>query len=101
MAWLKNQGRKPIDVSKHRLGWDIECDREKFEVKGRKSFNTAIRLTENEWQAAKKHGVRYTLLIFTARTKAKLNEARPQQIPDPARTRTWEPKITYEYFLNE
>jgi hypothetical protein len=86
-----------------RCGWDIECDGEKFEVKGRKSQKTTIRLTENEWKAAKKFGKRFTVLLFTASTEKKLNEAEPRKIPDPARTEKWKKNVivTCEYFLNE
>jgi len=60
-------------------------------------------LTENEWKAAKKFGKRFTVLLFTASTEKKLNEAEPRKIPDPARTEKWKKNVivTCEYFLNE
>jgi len=100
-SWLKSRGEKPIDVSHLCVGWDLECHKKKYEVKGRKSHNTIIRLTQNEWFEAKKHKKNYTLLIFTAPTNAKLKTANPAQIPDPANTCSWKPKIVREYFLNE
>jgi hypothetical protein len=100
LRWL---GKKAKDVAHLNLGWDIECDGEKFEVKGRKSGKTAIRLTQNEWKAAKKFGKRFIILVFTAPTPKKLNEAEPWRIPDPARTEKWNENVivTREYFLNE
>jgi len=82
-------------------GWDIECEDDKFEIKGRKSPVTAIRMTENEWRAALKFKQKYTLLIFTAPTLAKLNKAKPRQFPDPAATQLWSRRVTYEYVLDE
>ena len=103
MAWLRGKGRRPKNVANLRCGWDIECDGEKFEVKGRKSEQTIIRLTENEWKAAKKFGKGFTVLLFTAPTPKKLNEAEPWKIPDAARTEKWNEKVfvTREYFLDE
>lgn len=83
MAWLKERGLKPKNVADLKCGWDIECGENKFEVKGRKSFQTAIRLTENEWKAAQKFGKRFTILLFTAATKTKLDKAKPRKIPIP------------------
>ena len=62
LAWLKEKGQQPKNVAHLRCGWDIECNGEKFEVKGRKFGKTAIRLTENEWKAAKKFGKGFTFL---------------------------------------
>lgn len=101
MIWLKSNGMKPKDVSKLYRGWDIECGLKLFEVKGRKSNNTVIRLTQNEWNSAMKHKNNYTLLIFTASSKKLLSKSLPQQIPNPAQTEEWVKKIRYEYFLNE
>jgi hypothetical protein len=103
MKWLKEEGLAPTDVAHLHCGWDIECGDDKFEVKGRKSFGSMLRLTQNEWNAAKKLGKRYMLLVFTAPTKTKLTKATPRKIPDPFRTATWKRKetVTYEYFLDE
>ena len=101
MQWLKARGKKPVDVSSFKYGWDIECGDQKFEVKGRKSIATRIRLTENEWNAAKKLGKRYTLLLFTSSTRWYLDKAIPKQFPDPVRTEDWSKKATFEYFLRE
>ncbi len=101
LRWLRKLGAKPVDVAVHCYGWDIECGENKFEVKGRKSEATKIRLTENEWKAAQKHGKRYALLIFTASTKTKLDHTNPKEIPDPSRTAEWNRKPIFEYFLYE
>ena len=101
MKWLKNRGKKPSNVAHLNRGWDIECGEEKYEVKGRKSAKTIVRLTENEWRAASKIGRRYTILLITAPTEAKLARANPLEIADPAKTERWTRKATYEYFLNE
>jgi len=100
LRWL---GKNAKDVAHLRHGWDIEYGDDKFEVKGRKSSQTTIRLTENEWKAANKFGKRYMVLLFTAPTEKKLAKAEPRKIPDPARTEKWNERITVtrEYFLNE
>lgn len=101
IAWLKEHRRKPANVADQCFGWDVECGDNKFEVKGRKSAATRIRLTENEWKAAIKHGKRYSLLLFTAPNREKLKSAQPVRIPDPAKTAEWSKRPVYEYFLNE
>jgi hypothetical protein len=101
MSWLRGNRRKPDDVADRCYGWDIECGEDKFEVKGRKSPATKIRLTENEWKAANRVGKRYSLLIFTAADLEKLKVAQPVRIPDPAKTAEWSKKPIFEYFLNE
>jgi hypothetical protein len=103
ITWLEENGKKPKDVADLRCGWDIECGEDKYEVKGRKSRQTTIRLTENEWTAAKKFGKRYAVLLFTAPTKMKLKKAKPWKIPDPVNTEEWTRRITvtHEYFLDE
>jgi hypothetical protein len=101
MQWLKDKGRKPQDVADRHLGWDISCGDEMFEVKGRKSAKTVIRLTQNEWNAAKKHGKKFTILLFTAPNREKLKVATPVKIPDPTNTREWNRRAIYEYLLDE
>jgi len=101
MKWLRAIGKKPVNVARLNRGWDIECGKDKFEVKGRKSAKTTIRFTANEWRAAKTLNKRYALLLITAPTIAKLARATPLQIADPANTEEWTPKATFEYFLNE
>lgn len=101
MAWLKARGYAPRNVAHLNQGWDITCGEEVFEVKGRKTPATAIRLSQNEWGAAKRLKKRYTVLVFTASTKEALRKAVPVQIPDPSRTESWTPKVTYEYVLAE
>lgn len=101
MIWLKSRGLNPESVAHLNLGWDISCGEEKFEVKGRKTPLTAIRLSQNEWNAAKKFGQSYTLLVFTASTHEGLEKAVPMQVPDPTKTESWNPRITYEYILSE
>jgi predicted Mrr-cat superfamily restriction endonuclease len=102
MAWLRKQGRKPLNESDLNKGWDIACGDDKFEVKGRKSKRTAIRLSQNEWAAAKRLKKRYTVLVFTAATKEKLHQAMPKQIADPpSNPESWQPRPVYEYILVE
>jgi hypothetical protein len=100
MAWLRELGREPVNEADLHKGWDISCGEDKFEVKGRKSERTAVRLTENEWMAAKRLKKQYTVLIFTAATKAALEEARPRQMVDPANNpESWMPRAVWEYLL--
>ena len=83
-------------------GWDISCGEEKFEVKGRKSPQTAIRLTQNEWSAAEKLKRLYTVLIFTAPDKDSLEKAKPKRIVDPANNPdSWRERVVREYILVE
>jgi hypothetical protein len=101
MNWLKERGDSPVDVSRLCRGWDIECGENKFEVKGRKSIRTAIRLSQNEWAAAQRIGKQYTLLIFTASNKEALQISVPAQLPNPASTESWTTRVVYEYVLHE
>ncbi len=99
LEWL---GKKAHDVHKLNYGWDIELDNIKYEVKGRKSKNTTIRLTQNEWNAAKKHKKQYVILLFTAANKKQLKKAEPERIANPTQESWEERKRTIsEYFLNE
>jgi hypothetical protein len=100
MVWLCEQGYRPVNEADQNKGWDIACGDYKFEIKGRKSDRTAIRLTQNEWRAAKQHKKRYTVLIFTAATKDELKTAKPIQIPDPtSNPELWKERIVSEYIL--
>lgn len=102
MEWLRDQGRKPVNESDQNLGWDISCDDDVFEVKGRKSDRTAVVVSENEWRAAKKLKKRYTVLVFTAANKAALEAAEPVEYCDPASNpESWNEKmrISYDYYL--
>jgi hypothetical protein len=102
MAWLREQGLDPVNEADQNKGWDISCGELKFEVKGRKSHRTAIRLTQNEWAAAKRLKKRYTVLIFTASNKDSLKSARPQQIVDPtSNPESWKERVVLEYVLVE
>ena len=99
MKWLRERGYKPQDVTRLNKGWDITCGDDRFEVKGRKSHSVAVRLSQNEWNAARHLKAKYTLLIFTAPTLEKLRRSVPDQIPDPTRTEVWSRRVTYEYIL--
>ena len=99
--WLKDRGYSPKDVSLLNKGWDISCGEDRFEVKGRKSRRTAIRLTQNEWAAANRFRKQYTVLIFTASNKEALRKADPRQLANPAKSASWTPRVVYEYVLNE
>jgi hypothetical protein len=103
MQWLRAEGYAARNVANENKGWDIEAGDELFEVKGRRSPSTLVRLTENEWAAAKLYRKRYTLLIFTAADKRKLRLAQPQKFPDPARTESWteRERVIVEYFLDQ
>lgn len=101
LAWLRGQGFRPKDVARDCLGWDIEVGDSKYEVKGRRTTKTAIKLTENEWKAARRHGKRYTLLIFTAATSAELRGAKPREVIDPARFGAWRTRRVLEYLSEE
>lgn len=104
LAWLSStRDQKPKDVSKENKGWDIECGEGLYEVKGRKSHRTKIRLTQNEWAAARRHKKRYTLLLFTAADERALRKQSPKEFPNPAETESWTeaPRTIYEYFLEE
>jgi len=35
MQWLRDEGYQPQNVANKDKGWDIECEDEVFEVKGR------------------------------------------------------------------
>jgi len=101
IVWLRERGYSPESVAHLNKGWDISCGNRKFEIKGRKSVRTAIRLSQNEWLAAKKFKKEYTVLIFTAPTKETLKKVAPMQVADPTRTESWTPRIMYEYILAE
>jgi hypothetical protein len=102
MVWLRDSGYEPVDESHMNKGWDIACEQLKFEVKGRKSHRTAIRLSQNEWGAAKRSKKNYTVLIFCAATKAALNSAIPQKIVDPTRNpESWREQVVLEYVFLE
>lgn len=98
MKWL---GPNAKNVASKCLGWDIECGAYKYEVKGRKSVSTTVRLTKNEWKAAKKYKKKYTLLLFTASTKEELSKAEPREITNPTQTEKWNIRLIREYLLNE
>jgi hypothetical protein len=100
LAWLAERGDKPIDEAHLNLGWDISCGESKFEVKGRKSRHTTIRLTQNEWSAATRFREKYTVLLFTASNKRALARAEPEQLANPAANpEWWERRAVYEYLL--
>lgn len=102
MVWLRDtRGYRPKDVAHLNMGWDIDCGRDKFEVKGRKLSRSAIRLTNNEWLAARTLKERYTVLIFTAPTKEVLERTKPVQIVNPTVTESWQRRISYEFILEE
>ena len=101
MLWLKERGYQPKNVAHLNVGWDITCGSSRFEVKGRKSARSAVRISQNEWRAAKKFKKEYTVLIFTAPTKEALRQTVPMQIPDPTKTESWARRVIYEYILAE
>jgi hypothetical protein len=80
MEYEREQGRKPEDVSKENLGFDIRSkakdDIRYIEVKARKDTGSVI-LTPNEWFKAKRFGEKYWLYIVTnAATKPELKIVR-------------------------
>jgi superfamily II DNA or RNA helicase len=69
MKYEKNQGRKPEDVSKENLGFDIRSKKGKdeiryIEVKARKDEGQ-IALTQNEWMKAKRFRDQYWLYVVS------------------------------------
>jgi hypothetical protein len=101
LKWLSARGLKPRDVAHLSLGWDIECGDMKYEVKGRRSSMTVIRMTENEYKKALNHKEKYILLVFTAGSLAELKKCLPDKIPDPVRTRDWAVRMAREYLMEE
>jgi hypothetical protein len=103
VTWLREQGyNDPVNESHLNKGWDISCGKDKFEIKGRKSHRTAVRLSQNEWMAAKRLNKQYAVLIFTAGNKNDLQHAKPKQIVDPANNpESWKKRAVYEYILVE
>jgi hypothetical protein len=97
IEWLCQRGRRPKDVAHLCKGWDVEDGDTKYEVKGRHTRGATVRLTENEFNAARRHGPRYVLLVFTARDSDVLRIAVPRQIPDPTRTEEWGVRRIREY----
>jgi hypothetical protein len=101
MEWLRKNGKKPVDVAEKCFGWDIECGGVKYEVKGRRDSGNLVRLTQNEFKAAKKFGRNYVLLLLTAENERELSKVNPELMPDPARTRDWSVHTIKEYHLDE
>jgi len=100
MIWLLEQGYHPVNDSHLNKGWDISCLEKKFEVKGRKSHRTAVRMSQNEWIAAKRFKEQHTVLIFTATNKSDLQRATPRQISNLANNpESWKQRVVYEYVL--
>ncbi len=98
--WIKeNWGSPPKDVSHTACGWDLEHGAWKIEVKGRKTRATTIRLSFNEWQAAKKHDKNYMLMVFTAASNRVLRKSKPVRRPDPTQLLDWHEHP--EYWLIE
>jgi hypothetical protein len=98
---LELLGDKAEDVANLCLGWDISLGDRKYEVKGRHSKKGIIRLTQREYNMAKKYKKNYILLVFTAPTEKELKKSYPEEIPDPADTRLWDEKTIKEYRLFE
>ncbi len=98
---LELLGDKAEDVANLCLGWDISLGDRKYEVKGRHSKKGIIRLTQRDYNMAKKYKKNYILLVFTAPTEKELKKSYPEEIPDPADTRLWDEKTIKEYGLFE
>lgn len=88
MEYEKANGRKPIDVSRESLGFDIRSenhsnnDTRYIEVKGR-AGQGSVWLTPNEWQMAKRYSANYWLyVVFNATTSS----PDIRMIPDPTVT---------------
>ena len=64
LAYERQAGRNPIDVSQENLGYDIESSGRFIEVKGKASTGP-VALTLNEWIAAHRLGDDYFLYIVT------------------------------------
>ena len=64
LAYEREAGRNPIDVSQENLGYDIESSGRFIEVKGKASTGP-VALTLNEWIAAHRLGEDYYLYVVT------------------------------------
>ena len=94
LAFERNEGRVPEDVSQQNLGWDITsrgASGERYiEVKGHVRKGLTI-MSQNEMKSAKKHRNRYFLyVVFYAEKRKKLCIKR-----NPADTTS--PEIRIEY----
>ncbi|MDZ7704518.1 MAG: helicase-related protein [Trueperaceae bacterium] len=79
MAYERERGSNPRDVSSENLGYDVESGERAIEVKGR-AGRGSVTLTANEWITAGRLDDRYYLYIVTdAVTDPKLHI-----VPDPA-----------------
>jgi hypothetical protein len=99
MAWLEERlHRRVRDVAALALGWDLEVDDRKFEVKTRRPGNVVC-LSRWEYEAARNHRRDYTLLVLTATDKSALKKAVPRSYRDPA-SLAWTPRYVPEYHWN-
>ncbi len=64
MAYERQQGRNPVDVSRENLGYDLRSGDRFIEVKGR-AGSGSVALTPNEWITAGRLLERYWLYIVT------------------------------------
>jgi hypothetical protein len=90
MAYERDQGWRPEDVSAENLGFDIRsalydddgsyADTRYVEVKAR-ARSGAIRLSANEWKQARKFGEKYWLYIVT---QAGTSDPQVETVRDPA-----------------
>jgi hypothetical protein len=90
MAYERQAGWRPEDVSAENLGFDIRStyyaadgsygDTRYIEVKAR-ARSGAVRISANEWKQARKFGEQYWLYVVT---EAGGDAPHLQRIPDPA-----------------
>ena len=101
MAYEREMGREPEDVSKDNLGFDVRSiDAERnvryIEVKAR-AGEARIPMSRNEWYQADQHGDSYYLYVVW---NAKNADARPIIIQNPVMNLEVEPKEVVQYLVN-
>jgi len=72
MQYERNQGRKPIDVSKKYVGYDIKSDDRLIEVKKRDIKYGFLYVTKNEFLAFQKNKNAYLYLVYYRDGKPKI-----------------------------
>ncbi|MFC2064153.1 helicase-related protein [Chloroflexota bacterium] len=100
MDYERTQGRKPEDVAKENLGFDVRSigknnQRRYIEVKGR-AGSGSVSLTQNEWFKAKRFGGEFYLYVV-------LNTSKQPElycIQDPAASITPDEQIEVRYIVS-
>lgn len=94
--WLEERLQATVrDVAADRVGWDLETDACRYEVKTRRPGNSVV-LSRWEREAALQYRRSYVLLVLTAADRATLSRAVPRSYADPARL-PWRERLVPEY----